>query len=168
MPSLLTPDFGLLFWTCISFIIVFAILTKYGFPIITKMVEQRKTFIDQSLQNARIANQKLATIKSEGETIIKEAQAQQSEIIKEAISVRDRIVKEAQQKALEESHKILADAQEQIKREKDLAIQDIRSQVLSLSIEIAEKILKKDLGEESKQTDFLKNLLDDYSTKFIN
>ena len=168
MPSLLTPDFGLLFWMCISFIIVFVILKKSGFPIITQKVEERKAFIDQSLQNARIANLKLTNIKSEGETIIKEARVQQSEIIKEANSIRDHIVKEAQQKALEESRKILTDAQEQIKREKELALQDIRSQVLSLSVEIAEKILKKNLCEESKQKDFLKGLLDDYSTKFIN
>ena len=73
MPALLTPDSGLLFWMVVAFAVMFVVLAKFGFPVITKMVEDRKKYIDESLQNAREANEKLSNIKSEGESILRNA-----------------------------------------------------------------------------------------------
>ena len=88
LPSILTPDFGLLFWMLVAFIIVLIILSKFGFPAITNMVEQRKNFIDESLKNARVANEKLAGIQSESERVLREAREKQAEILKEAVATR--------------------------------------------------------------------------------
>ena len=82
MPSILTPDFGLLFWMLLAFGVVFFLLAKYGFPAITKAVEDRKNYIDESLKNAREANEKLANVKAESESILKAAHEQQARIIK--------------------------------------------------------------------------------------
>ena len=130
MPSLLTPDPGLLFWMLLAFVIVFIILAKFGFPVITKMVEDRKNYIDESLKKAREANEKLANIQSESELIMRQAREKQAEILKEAMATRDNIIKEARDKADIESKKIIESAKEQIKVEKDLAIRDIRSQII--------------------------------------
>ena len=84
LPSILTPDFGLLFWMLVAFVALFLLLAKFGFPAITNAVEARKNFIDESLQNARAANEKLAGIQAESEKVLREAREKQAEILKEA------------------------------------------------------------------------------------
>lgn len=161
MPSLLTPDPGLLFWMLLAFVIVFIILAKFGFPVITKMVEDRKNYIDESLKKAREANEKLANIKSESELIMRQAREKQAEILKEAMATRDNIIKEARDKADIESKKIIESAKEQIKVEKDLAIRDIRSQIINLSTQVSEKVLRRELDDNNKQLSYIDSLLDE-------
>ena len=161
MPSLLTPDPGLLFWMLLAFVIVFIILAKFGFPVITKMVEDRKNYIDESLKKAREANEKLANIQSESELIMRQAREKQAEILKEAMATRDNIIKEARDKADNESKKIIESAKEQIKVEKDLAIRDIRSQIINLSTQVSEKVLRRELDDNNKQLSYIDSLLDE-------
>ena len=161
MPSLLTPDPGLLFWMLLAFVIVFIILAKFGFPVITKMVEDRKNYIDESLKKAREANEKLANIQSESEFIMRQAREKQAEILKEAMATRDNIIKEARDKADIESKKIIESAKEQIKVEKDLAIRDIRSQIINLSTQVSEKVLRRELDDNNKQLSYIDSLLDE-------
>lgn len=161
MPSLLTPDPGLLFWMLLAFVIVFIILAKFGFPVITKMVEDRKNYIDESLKKAREANEKLANIQSESELIMRQAREKQAEILKEAMATRDNIIKEARDKADIESKKIIESAKEQIKVEKDLAIRDIRSQIINLSTLVSEKVLRRELDDNNKQLSYIDSLLDE-------
>lgn len=161
MPSLLTPDPGLLFWMLLAFVIVFIILAKFGFPVITKMVEDRKNYIDESLKKAREANEKLANIQSESELIMRQAREKQAEILKEAMATRNNIIKEARDKADIESKKIIESAKEQIKVEKDLAIRDIRSQIINLSTQVSEKVLRRELDDNNKQLSYIDSLLDE-------
>ena len=161
MPSLLTPDPGLLLWMLLAFVIVFIILAKFGFPVITKMVEDRKNYIDESLKKAREANEKLANIQSESELIMRQAREKQAEILKEAMATRDNIIKEARDKADIESKKIIESAKEQIKVEKDLAIRDIRSQIINLSTQVSEKVLRRELDDNNKQLSYIDSLLDE-------
>jgi len=161
MPSLLTPDPGLLFWMLLAFVIVFIILAKFGFPVITKMVEDRKNYIDESLKKAREANEKLANIQSESELIMRQAREKQAEILKEAMATRDNIIKEAHDKADIESKKIIESAKEQIKVEKDFAIRDIRSQIINLSTQVSEKVLRRELDDNNKQLSYIDSLLDE-------
>lgn len=161
MPSLLTHDPGLLFWMLLAFVIVFIILAKFGFPVITKMVEDRKNYIDESLKKAREANEKLANIQSESELIMRQAREKQAEILKEAMATRDNIIKEARDKADIESKKIIESAKEQIKVEKDLAIRDIRSQIINLSTQVSEKVLRRELDDNNKQLSYIDSLLDE-------
>lgn len=97
--SLLLPDSGLLFWMFLSFGIVFVVLAKYGFPIIVKMVEGRKTYIDQSLEVAREANAQLSKLKEQGEALVVAANKEQGRILKEAMQERDKIIHEARKQA---------------------------------------------------------------------
>ena len=145
--SLITPDFGLFFWMTVVFIIVFTILKKKGFPVITAMVNERKAFIDASLQKAHEANEK------------------QARILREAAETRDKIVEEAQLKAREEAHRIIEEARLQIANEKQNAIKDVKGQVASISVQIAEKILHNKLSDSDSQMDLIDSILKDVSVQ---
>lgn len=157
----LKPEFGLVFWMFLCFGIVFFILAKYGFPIITKMVEERKVYIEKSLDAAREANEQLAKVKSEGEVILAEAQKEQVKILAEAASTRDRIIEEAKQAARSEGAKELENIRKQIQTEKEEAIKDIRRQVAVLSVDIAEKVLRNKLDNQDEQMKMIDRLLDE-------
>ena len=161
--DLLIPSTGLLFWMCLTFFVVLAILWKYGFPVITNMVAERKAFIDDSLRKAHEANERLANIQKEGESILQEAREKQAQILKEAAETRDAIVEQAQTKARSEGARLLDEAKAAIEQEKKAAIADIRQQVATLSVQIAEKVLKKNLKDDKAQMDLIDRMLDDVS-----
>ena len=164
LPSILTPDFGLFFWMLVAFLVVFLLLAKFGFPVITSMVEERKNYIDESLRKAHEAQERLANIEKEGESILQEAREKQAQILKEAAETRDAIVEKAQDKARAEGARLLEDARVAIEQEKKAAIADIRAQVATLSVEIAEKVLKQNLKDDKSQMDLIDRMLDDVST----
>lgn len=159
--SLLLPDSGLLFWMILSFGIVFAVLAKYGFPIITRMVEERKAYIDQSIKVADEANTKLAQLKTETEQLIASALKEQGKILREAMQERDRIIADARKQAEVAAQKELDEAKKLIQQEKEEAIRDIRRQVAVLSVDIAEKIIRKNLDEEHEQMEMIDRMLDE-------
>ncbi len=161
LPSILTPDFGLLFWMLLSFLIVFFLMVKFGFPVITKMVEERKNYIDESLQKAHEANERLAGIQQESERILNEARARQSEILSQAKATGDSIVREARERAQNEGAKLLLDAKAQIATEKENALRDIRQTVAELSISIAEKVVRQRLSNDAEQQKFVEQMLDE-------
>ncbi|MBQ8487498.1 MAG: F0F1 ATP synthase subunit B [Prevotella sp.] len=162
--SLITPDFGLFFWMTVVFLVVLFILWKYGFPVIVKMVDERKAFIDESLRKAHEANERLANIQREGESILQEAREKQAQILKEAAETRDAIVEKAQDKARQEGARLLDDARTAIEQEKKAAIADIRKQVATLSVEIAEKVLRQNLKDDKAQMDLIERMLDDVAS----
>ncbi len=161
--SLITPDFGLLFWMAIVFIVVLGILWKWGFPAIIKMVNDRKAFIDDSLRKAHEANERLVNIQKEGEVILQEAREKQAQILKEAADSRIAIVEQAQAKARDEGDRLLSEAKTVIEAEKQNAIRDIRSQVAELSVQIAEKVLREKLSGDDRQMAMINKLLDEVS-----
>ena len=159
MPSILSPDLGLLFWMFLAFLIVFALVAKYGFPVIIKMVEDRKNYIDESLKKAREANEKLANIKAESEEILRQASERQA--LKEAMATRDSIVKEARDKAREEGQKLLEEAKAQIAVEKENALRDIRNTVADVSVQIAEKVVRRQLDKDTEDEQYIERLLNE-------
>ena len=161
--DLLIPSTGLLFWMSITFLVVFFLLWKYGFPVITGMVKERQAFIDESLKKAHEANERLANIQKEGESILQEAREKQAQILKEAAETRDAIVEQAQTKARSEGARLLDEAKAAIEQEKKAAIADIRQQVATLSVQIAEKVLKKNLKDDKAQMDLIDRMLNDVS-----
>ena len=163
--SLLLPDSGVLFWMFLSFGIVFVVLAKYGFPIIVKMVEGRKTYIDQSLEVAREANAQLSKLKEQGEALVVAANKEQGRILKEAMQERDKIIHEARKQAEAAAQKELDEVKKQIQIEKDEAIRDIRRQVAILSVDIAEKVIRKNLDDKREQMEMIDRMLDEVLNK---
>lgn len=164
LPAILTPDLGLLFWMMLAFLVVFGVLAKYGFPAIVNMVDERNKYIDDSLRKAHEAQERLANIAQEGESILQEAREKQAQILKEAAETREAIVEQAQAKARQEGARLLEEARVAIEQEKKAAIADIRQQVATLSVEIAEKVLRANLKDDASQMALIDRMLDDVSS----
>ena len=165
LPSILTPDLGLLFWMLLAFLVVFFVVAKFGFPAIIGMVEDRKRYIDESLQKAHEASERLANIQKEGESMLQEARQKQAQILKEAADTRDAIVAQAKEKAREEGNRLIAEAKGEIESQKQAAISEIRAQVAELSVKVAEKILRKELSSDAKQMETIDRLLDEVAVE---
>ena len=159
--NLLLPESGLLFWMTIIFAIVFFILAKFGFPVITGMVEKRNKRISDSLEAARIAEEALSHLQVEKDRILSETLAQQNKLMQEAAQERDKMIAQAQEKAREEAQKILDDARARIQEERDAAVQEVRKEVAMISLTIAEKLVRKDLSSDASQKELADKLLDE-------
>ena len=159
--DLMLPDTGLLFWMTVIFSLVLLILAKFGFPLITGMVEKRNKRINDSLEAARTAEQAIAHLKEEQERIIAETRAEQSKLMQEAAAERDRMIAQAQDQARAEAQKIMEDAKERINQEKEAAMSELRNEVAKMSIAIAEKVVRKDLASDAGQKDLVDKLLDE-------
>lgn len=161
--SLLVPESGLLFWMCISFGIVFFIVARYGFPVILKSVDERRAFIQKSLDDANTAKAMLDNIKSESEAIIASAREEQMNIIREANKLKNSIIKTANDEAREITRKQIDSVRVEIQNEKDSAIRDIRSQIALLAVDIAEKLVRTELKESPAQMQLINKLLNESS-----
>ena len=161
--SLITPDFGLLFWMVVIFGIVFFLLAKFGFPIITKSVQARSDHIAESLKAADEAQKRLAGMAEEHARMIEETRLEQSRILKEASEAREAIIAKAKEEASAEAAKLLDHAKVEIAAERESAIRDIRRQVAMISVEVAEKIVRKDLDEEDGQLSMIDRMVEEAS-----
>ena len=161
--NLMLPDSGLLFWMTIIFAIVFFVLAKFGFPVITGMVEKRTKRIDDAIGAAREAESKLMGLASQQEKMIEEARAEHDRILKEAAAERDRLIAAAQEQARDEAGKIMEETRERIRQEKEAALRDIRREVAVLSVSIAEKVVRKELSTDAGQQDLVDRIFDELS-----
>ena len=159
--SLLLPDSGLLFWMVLIFAIVVFILAKFGFPVITRMLERRKEYIDNSLRLAKEADAKMGQMMEEQARMIAQAREEQNRILKEAAQARDSIVQKAREQAQDEARKILDEARVKIETEKESALREIRSQVAVLSVKVAEKVIRQNLSTDRAQMDLVSRMLDE-------
>lgn len=156
--SLITPDFGLLFWMVVIFGVVFFILAKFGFPIITKAVHQRTEYIEKSLREAEQARMELERFEGDQARILEQTRQQKAAILKEASDERNALITKAHDEASQEASKVLQAAREQIDSEREMARRELRSELSALSVAVAERIVRKELSDESAQ----KALLDRY------
>lgn len=161
--SLITPDFGLIVWMTLIFGIVFFILAKWGFPMITDSVRKRADRINESIKAAKEAEERLRNLAAEQSEMIEEARKEQARILKEAAASRDNIVEQAKVQAQDEAAKIMDHARTQIAAEKESAMRDIRKEVALLSVSVAEKVLKKDLESGDSQFELVDRLVDEIS-----
>ena len=161
--DLMLPDTGLLFWMTVIFGLVLFILAKFGFPLITGMVDKRNKRINDSLEAARTAEEAIAHLKEEQDRIVAETRAEQTRLMQEAAAERDRMIAQAQDQAKAEAQKIMEDAKERINQEKELAMRELRNEVAKMSLAIAEKVVRKDLASDAAQKDLVDKLVDELS-----
>lgn len=159
--NLLLPESGLLFWMTVIFAIVFFVLAKYGFPVITGMVERRSRRINDSLEAARVAEEAIENLNATKEQIVAETRMEQERLTKEAVGERERIIGLAQAQARQEADRILQEAREKILEEKEAALKDIRREVALVSMTIAEKLVRKELSSAEGQRELLDRLVED-------
>jgi F-type H+-transporting ATPase subunit b len=159
--DLVTPGVGLIFWTSLTFVVVLVILRRFAWkPILGALDEREKTIAD-SLAAAEKAKEEMATLNAQNQKLLQEAIAEREKILREAKVVADRFVNEAKEKAIEESNRIIASAQEAIRNEKQAAMTEVRNQVANLSLIIAEKLLKNELSNKNAQIELAKSFMNE-------
>lgn len=157
--ELVTPGIGLVFWMLLSFSILLFLLKKFAWKPILNMLKVRESFIEQALQSAEQAKEEMARLQSDNEKIINEAKLERDKLIKDARETKDKIISDAKADAQIEAQKIINNAHLSIVQEKLAAVKEIKNQVAILSVDIAEKILRKELAAENKQRDFVDSLI---------
>ena len=161
--DLITPEFGLVFWTLITFFILLVILKKFAWRPILGAVSEREEGIKNALASAENARIEMENLQSDNERILKEARLEREVMLKEARELKNKIIDDAKVEAKRQSDKLVRQAQETILREKKAAISDLKTEVAKVSISIAEKVIRGELSDADKQEKLVKSMLDDNS-----
>ena len=159
--SLITPDFGLLFWMTLIFGIVFFILAKFGFPLITGMVKKRSERIETSLRQAEEADKQLKEMAAEYKRMVEEAHKEQARILNEAAAAGEKLVQEAKEQAKAQTTAMIEQAREEIRIAQDTARRQIADEVTGLAIEVAEKLVRGHLDTEEKQRSLIDKMIEE-------
>lgn len=158
---MLTPELGLIVWTTIAFGVLFFILSKYAWKPILKSVNDRESSIKEALDSADKARLEMENLTADNEKLLKEARAERDMMMKEARELKSKMIADAKEEAKAEADKMIVSAQAAIESEKKAAIADIKNQVATLSIEIAEKVVKKELSSTDKQLELVETMLEE-------
>lgn len=153
--ELVTPSIGLVFWSTISFLVLMFLLTKFAWKPITKALNDRESSIEEALKSAENARKQMESLKNDNERLLNEARAERDHLLKEASEMKDQILAKAKKDAQTEGQKLIVAAKEAIEREKLTALNELKSQVALLSVDMAEKILRKKLEDRSQQEAFV-------------
>ena len=162
--DLLTPAFGLLFWTLIAFLIAFFILKKFAWPAIINGLNEREKTIADSLATAERIKTEMAQLKNENEAIMAQTREERAQILKEAKEIKDKIINEAKEQAKFEANKIIVDANNAIMNQKMAALIDVKNQIGNMVIEVAEKVIRRELAPKAEQDLYIHKLADDLIT----
>ncbi len=157
--ELIHPGIGLIFWMTLSFLIVIFILKKYAWKPILNGLKEREKSIDEALNAAEEAREAMKNLKADNEKLLQEAKEERDNILRDARKMKDNIITEAKEKAQIEANKIVEGALVTIENEKNAAVHELKNQIATLSIEIAEKILKEELKTKGKQKELIDKLV---------
>jgi len=158
--DLVTPDIGLIFWTTVSFAILYFILAKFAWKPILGAVNEREKSIKDALSAAEMAKEEMASLKADNEKILNEAKLQRESLLKEAREIRSRIIADAESEAAEKANKLIESAKTAIENEKLAAMKELNNTVVDLSLNIAEKLLSKELDNKEKQQENIQEILE--------
>lgn len=158
--ELVTPGFGLMFWTTVTFLILLVLLGKFAWKPIIGSVNARNKSIAEALELAEKTKEEMLLLQADNEKILAEARKERDALLKDARDMKDQIVAQAKKEASDESQKMIIAAKQAIDTEKKNAIQELKNQVAEISIDIAEKILSKELENKKASADIISNSLD--------
>lgn len=159
--ELIKPSFGLIFWMLIGFGILFFILAKFAWPVITKGIANRNQKIQDQLDEAERIHAELANINAKHEEMMAQAKTERDEIIAEARKISEKMYEDAKNKAEIESQALIADAKKTIHFEKMKAITDVKNEIANFSIDIAEKVISEELSDKNKQEKLIEKWISD-------
>jgi F-type H+-transporting ATPase subunit b len=157
--ELVTPNIGLIFWSVLTFSIVFIILSQTAWKPIVQALKEREKSITDALSSAAKAKEDLLTLQAGNEKLVQEARLEREKMLRDAKTTADKMIADAAEKANAEKNRIVLEAQEAIRNEKNAALADVKKQVADLSLDIAEKVMRKQLENKSAQIDLVKSYL---------
>jgi F-type H+-transporting ATPase subunit b len=155
---LVLPDIGLVFWNTIAFLILLVVLGKFAWKPMLKAIAERESGIEEALLRADKMKAEIAAMQNENEALLAKAREERAGMIKDAKETADKMVTDAKDKAKQEYERIISDAQLAITQQKNAALTEVKNQVGSLVVEIAEKILRKELSNKAEQESYIKQI----------
>jgi len=158
--DLVTPDIGLIFWTTVSFAILYFVLSKFAWKPILGAVNERQESIKDALSSAEKAKEEMENLKAANEKILNDAKLQRESLLKEAREIKSKIISEAEYEAKEKANKLIESAKAAIENEKAAAMKELKNTVVDLSLDIAEKLISKELDNKEKQLENIQDILD--------
>jgi len=159
--ELLVPEIGLVILQTIAFLLLMFLLAKFAWKPVLAAIKEREQSIDEALNKAELAKQEMTRLTAQNEELMKEARSERDRILKEAKTLKDSILHEAKNQAHTEGVKLIEKAKIEIENQKKAALAELKSQVSTLSIDIAERILRNQLEDKAKQQDLVASLLKD-------
>ncbi len=159
--GLVVPDTGLLFWMLLSFGVTFWLLVKFAWKPILKMIKNREDSIQKAFDEAKEAKKEADYIREENKKFLFEARLERENLLKLAHETKEKMIRAAETEAKERALKIITEAKIQIETEKNLAIQEIKSKVAELTIDISEKILRKELADKQSHISYINTLVNE-------
>ena len=159
--GLVSPDYGTIFWMVLAFAIVFFLLRRFAWGPILSMLHRREQSINEALEAAQSARTEMSKLKAGHEELMEQSRAERDSLLAETRRIREEIIEKAHVEASAESARLLDLAKNQIRQEKNAAINEIRQQVADLSVGIAEKILKRELADKREQESMIRDQLKD-------
>ena len=159
--ELITPEIGLIFWSALSFLVLLFILRKFAWGPILKSVKDREDSITEALEAAEAAKTEMENLTADNERILKEARAERDAMLKEAREMKAKMIADAKDEAKVAADKMIEQAQAAIESEKKAAVAELKNQVATLSVDIAEKVVRTELADSGKQQKLVEDLLGD-------
>jgi len=156
---------GLFFWQTLIFISLIFLLKKFAWKPILEAINEREDGIKNALESAEQARKEMASLKSDNEETLKKARVERDSLLKEARDIKQKLIDDAKNEANVEAKKLISQAQETIKSEKNAAVLDLKKQVANLSIDIAEKVLKEKVSNDKEQMNLVNELVKDIKIK---
>ena len=163
--DLITPDVGLLFWTLVSFIILYLILRKFAWGPILAAVKEREESIKEALDAADNAKKEMENLKADNEKILNEAKTERETMLKEAREMKSKLISDAENEAKAKAKTMVEAAKTAIQNEKNSAMNELKNTVVDLSVGIAEKLISEELAGKDKQLKMIEEILDDSKLK---
>lgn len=155
---LVLPDYGLVMWSTVAFVVLLLVLGKFAWKPIMKAIDEREQGIESALERADKLKAEMAQMASENETLLQKAREERAMMIKEAKETADKMIAESKDKAKAEYDRIVADAQAAISQQKNAALTEVKNQVGALVIEVSEKVLRRELSNKAEQENYIKDL----------
>lgn len=159
--NLITPEFGLIFWQTIVLLVLIFLMAKFAWKPILGAVKKREDSINGALDAAEKARLEMENLKASNEKLLAEARTERDSMLKEARSIKDKMIAEATEEAQEKANKILTNAQQSIEAEKKAALAEVKNEVATLSLDIAQKVVMKELASKEDQMKLVNNMLED-------
>ena len=163
--ELFTPSFGLVFWMFVVFVLLCLLLGKFAWPAIIKMMSERADLIDKGVAYAQEAKQHMDNAKAEADKFILDAKKQQSEILREAARMKAQIIEDAKEAATLEAKKVMDAANVAIEQSRKASEMQLRQEVSAYALDIAEKVIRKNLADDAAQTSLVNKLLNEVENK---
>lgn len=159
--DLITPGLGLVVWTALTFLFLLIILRKFAWKPILGAVNQREEGIEQALLSAENARKEMQNLKADNERILNEARAEREAMLKDAREIKNKMVSDAKDQAQEQANKMIEQAQAAIESEKKSAMVELKNQVAQMSIDIAEKVVRRELSDKGTQLKLVESMLNE-------